>query len=1149
MAHNFITNANERTLRDRIRTLIRHSQELKFLVGYFYFSGWRELYKALQTRWSNARSTNIPFSIKILVGLDTDLHMGRVIEIAMPEADQRSQEELVNQYFASLRSALRDEDFDTQEFYEQISFFLELLESGCLQIRKTFDPNHAKLYLFRLDEDGRSLINAPGRFITGSSNLTRAGLTDQQEFNVEIGDYGWEEAEAYFDDLWEQAIPLSEAPERREKIVRVIRRQTQVAEITPFEAYALVLKTYLDLMELKTLSPHIKRIMESRGYKVYRYQEEAVQQALTVLNIYGGVILADVVGLGKSIIASWLARERNGRGLVICPPALMGDPKTRDSGWYKYLSDFGLHDWDVYSLGALDKVQEYLSTYGDDVTTIIVDEAHRFRNEDTEAYERLSQICANRGVILLTATPFNNTPLDIFALLKLFIPPGKSTLTLDEKLAARFARYNSEFRRLSYILRYADAGGDKQARAEKYYTELFETPPPIDKLRVQRQARTLANEIRAAIEPVVIRRNRLDLKRDPIYREEVTALSEVADPIQLFYELTPDQSDFYDQVIHDFFGEEGQFRGAIYQPFAYEKRSEGENLEEEFTYQQQRNLYNFMRRLLVKRFESSFGAFAQSIENFIRIHEIVMAFIEKTGKYILDRTLIEKIWEEDEETIEEALLAFANRLADRSNLNPRHDRIYEISRFVESEKFIEDIRADLTLLKNIRLRIEALNLVHRDPKSQCLVEAVQEILESKPKPGEPRRKVVIFSEYQDTISHIAPLVQAHFPGRVLIAQGALSKSFFDDLLANFDASYPKENQKDEFDIILATDRLSEGVNLNRAGACINYDIPWNPTRVIQRLGRINRIGAKVFEALNIYNFFPTEQGAEVVKSREIAAQKMFLIHNTLGEDSKIFAPDETPSPAELFKRLNAKPEETEEESLLTAIRREFFEIQDNFPEIVKGLADFPPRVKTAKREQRNELLVFRRKGLQLFIHAVPNTKSEKPEVQPLPLEEAIAHIRCQPDTPRESLSANFWPAYEAIKEHREHIPMPQSEQSLSIKAENNLRSALANHAADLQEYLPFIQTLLRDLKGFQTLPKYTLRRLTSVEMNGKVSPKDLQRFCSELEMLRRTLGEDYLELIESRAREFRSEIVIAVENIADTNQEREIVSESEGESS
>jgi len=1124
MPHNFITNAKERSLKDRIRKLVKHSRELKFLVGFFYFSGWRELYDALKERDD--------LTIKILVGLDTDLRQGQVLEVAEPNANRATQQELVSRFYTSLHTALQDEALDTQEFYEQVTFFLHMLEEGRLQIRKTFNPNHAKLYLFKLDDAGQTLVNAPGRFITGSSNLTRAGLLGQHEFNVEIGDYGWEDAEAYFDELWAYAIPLSELPERREQIIRIIRRQTQVAEITPFEAYALVLKTYLDLMAQRALRPQVKRLMEERGYKVYRYQEEAVQQALNVLEEYGGVILADVVGLGKSVIASWLAREINGRGLVICPPALVGDPKTRDSGWYKYLSDFGLHDWDVYSLGLLDKVQEYLANYGDDVTTIIVDEAHRFRNEDTEAYERLSQICSNRKVILLTATPFNNAPLDIFALLKLFIPPGKSTLTLDERLTARFARYNSEFRKLSYILRYAEAGGEKQVRAEKYYTDLFETSPPIDKVRVQRRARALADEIRAVIEPVVIRRNRLDLKRDPVYRGEVTALSEVADPKELFYELTPEQSEFYDWVINEYFGEDGRFRGAIYQPFAYEKRNKGEKLEEEFTYQQQRNLYEFMRRLLVKRFESSFGAFAQSIQNFIRVHKQVLAFIENSGgRYILDRHLLEKIYEEDPEEIDVALEAFVQRLAKKEKLDPRHDRIYVVDDFDDPEGFLQDIQSDLELLQEIDARVQELDLVTNDPKVARLVHAVRDILDEIPVPGEPKRKVVIFSEYLDTVRHIASVLENAFPGRVLVAAGNLNKAFYENLLVNFDASYPEDKQHDDYDILLATDKLSEGVNLNRAGAVINYDIPWNPTRVIQRLGRINRIGRKVFAELHIYNFFPTEQGADVIKSREIAAQKMFLIHNTLGEDTKIFAPDETPSPAELFRRINRNPEEEEEESLLTTVRQKFFVIQQDHPDLAARLGDFPARVKTAKPYAKNELLVFRRKGLQLFIHTVPNTAAEKQDVRALTLEEALPCIECGPNTPRLPLSPRFWPAYEAVKQHREHTPMPQSEQSLWVKAENNLRSALEKHAADLQEYVWFIQTLLQDLREFQTLPKYTLRRLTAVEMNGNVSAASLQRFKAELEKIRRSLGEDYLDRIAQRAKEFRSEIIIAVENV------------------
>ena len=1125
MANNFITNARQRSLKNRINTLIQHSQELKFLVGFFYFSGWSELYEALRARDD--------LTMKILVGLDTDIYMDRILEVADPNADSSTQEELVGRFFASLRTALQDKEFDTQEFYEQVAFFLQLLENERLQIRKTFEPNHAKLYLFRLDKQGQSLIDMPGRFITGSSNLTRSGLVGQHEFNVEIGDYGWEAAEAYFDELWDTAIPISELDEHKQQIIRIIRRETQAAEVTPFEAYVLVLKTYLELMEQKTLRPQIKRLMEERGYRIFRYQEDAVQQALTVLEEYGGVILADVVGLGKSVIASWLARELDGRGLVICPPALIGDRRTRTTGWYKYLSDFGLFDWEVYSVGELDKVLDYLSQYGEDINTIVVDEAHRFRNEDTEAYERLSQICANRKVILLTATPFNNAPADIFALLKLFIPPGKSTLTLDERLAARFARYNSEFRKLSYILRYYDSDSDKRARSQRYYLEIFEQEPPIDIDLVRRRVEKLADEIRAGIEPVVIRRNRLDLNNDPVYSQEVSGLSNVADPVELFYELTPEQSMFYDEVINEYFGENGQFRGAIYQPYAYEKSSDTNESDEGsgFTLQQQRNLYEFMRRLLVKRFESSFGAFRKSLDNFIHTHDVVLDFIEKTGKYILDRTLIEKIYQEDDETIEEALQQFTAKLKEEGALNPRHDRVYIVDEFDDPDQFLSDIEADLELLRQIAERVDELGLIENDPKRACLVESVQEILGTQPAEDEPWRKVVIFSEYKDTVQYIAEELEEAFPNRVLVADKPLGKSFFDDLLSNFDASYPAKNQRNDFDILVTTDKLSEGVNLNRAGVVINYDIPWNPTRVIQRLGRINRIGHKVFDTLYICNFFPTEQGAEVVKSREIAAHKLFVIHNTLGEDAKIFAPEETPNPAELFRRINRNPEE-EGESFLTTIRKEFYAIKEQYPNIVSALDNFPVRVKTAKLVDQNQVLVFRRKGLQLFIHAVPDTASQNLEVQPLLIEEALQSIKCELETPRKPLSPSFWSAYEKIKTHREQILLPRSEKSLLSKAENNLRSALAYHAAELEDLVPFIQTLLRDIKEFQTIPKYTLRRLTANEMKRKVSKAGLSRFREELERLRRCLGEDYLERIEKRVKDFRSEIIIAVENIS-----------------
>jgi len=1129
----FITNSQSHTLKKRLGELIQHSQQLKFLVGFFYFSGWQELYESLKNRED--------LTIKLLVGLDVDHNLGRVFEMAKDGAEL-SGDELADHFFASLNIALNDEALDTQIFYEQVSYFLDLLQSGRLQIKKTLEPNHAKLYLFQIKDELRTLFESVredgqtvGKFITGSSNLTRAGILAQNEFNVEISDFGWKEAEAYFNELWESAVPITDIPKRREDLTRFVRNRTQVAEVTPFEAYALVLKSYLDLAEQKTIKPHVKRLLETQGYQDYQYQTDAVNQALTIIEQYNGVIIADVVGLGKSIIAGMLAHNLGRRGMIICPPGLMGDRHRKDSGWYKYVEDFKLYGWEVRSSGMLEEAAAYLQEHGEDVEVIIVDEAHRFRNEDTADYEWLSAICRNRMVILLTATPFNNAPADIFTLLKLFIVPGKSRITLDENLEMRFAHYNADFRRLSYILRYCNhPNPEKRTRAEKYYDDMFEAPLPINISRVKKKAAQLAAEIRAAIEPVLIRRNRLDLRNDPVYSREVTQLSNVQDPIELFYALSPEQMRFYDQVIEEYFSEDGRFHGAIYQPFAYEKHAsltDTDKLDEDENraYQQQRNLYEFMRRLLVKRFESSFGAFAKSIANFERTHERVLQFIENSGgKYILDRNLIEKIYNSDPDDIEAALEEFEQQLSEMKK-RPKNQHVYIVGDFDLAEQFMQDIQLDLELLREIRGRVEELDLVSQDPKVQSLIVEVEKILGSAPVQGEPRRKVIIFSEYTDTVRHLEPILEQSFPGRVISSNSGLSQNQLKRILDNFDASVKNKRQEDEYQILLTSDKLSEGVNLNRAGVIVNYDIPWNPTRVIQRVGRINRIGRKVFENLYIFNFFPTERGADIVKSREIASQKMFLIHNTLGEDAKIFAVDETPTPSVLFKRVNTNPEDEQEQSTLTQVRRLFFDIQTRYPAVIEKIKVLPARVKTSKSHAENRLLVFRRKGLGLFIQSALEPVQEKAEVHSILFEDALPLIECEVDEPRLALSPYFWNTYEVIKAHRDVVFIPKSEAALETKAINNLQNALHNFKNELEEYLPFIRTLVEDLREYKTLAKSTLRRFASIKLD-RAKPHSVADFRRELEAVKTNLGEDYLEIIKKRLGSMKSEVIIAIEN-------------------
>ncbi|BCB96152.1 hypothetical protein JZK55_10740 [Dissulfurispira thermophila] len=1120
---NFITNSPTKHLKKRLLDLLSKSVELKFLVGFFYFSGLKELYEGIKN--------NPDVVLKVLVGLNVDRTAYGIIEYGSDDK-RLSDDERLYKFFASIKNSINTEHFDHREFYEQVRFFIGLIKNNRLIIRKTYEPNHAKLYIFKLQQEqiGRNAL-----FITGSSNLTSSGLTRQHEFNVEISDYGFEEAEGYFDKLWERAIPVTEDDAVKERLVEVLEKETLIKEITPLEAYALVLKTYLDSFKGKALGQRLIDVLNENGYRTYTYQLDAVRQALSIIEQNNGVIIADVVGLGKTVIACAVAFELKKRGIVIAPPGLIGD-KTGSEGWKRYLEEFHLTKlgWEAFSLGDLEKVSEFVER-ARDIEVVIVDEAHRFRNQDTRDYELLKNICRGKTVMLLTATPFNNRPADIFSLLKLFITPKKSTITLTDNLEFRFTEFKGIFDRLSYIKRYASSSDrQKRQRALSYYEALF-GKDVIDMSDVKSRSHYLARQIKDTIEPVTIRRNRLDLQENPHYRHEIKELSKIEDPLEWFFELTKEQSEFYDRVINSYFAlpdEGGMFKGAIYKPFIYKIGIDAfDDLkgDESFQYITQFNLYDFMRRLLVKRFESSFGAFRQSLINFRKITGIVQSFIEKTGRYILDRQLLEKIYHKDIDKIEEELKGYADRI--KNGEYPKNHEIYKIDEFEDGDEFLSDIESDKQLFDDILKELEKLNLTNNDPKAERLIEAIGIRLKA-----EEKRKIVIFSEYLDTVKYLAPLLQKKFNNRVLVVSGDLTKTKTKEIYANFDASYPEDKQADDYDILLTTDRISEGFNLNRAGMVINYDIPWNPVRVIQRVGRINRISKKVFDSLYIVNFFPTEKGADLVHSRDIAANKMFLIHNALGEDSKIFDIDEEPSPSGLYTRIKQNPDYLEAESFYTRVLKEFEQMKADAPEIIERLKDFPPRIKVAKQADRDELFVVLKKGRLYIYHkdyadtGVPKKSQDflgySGEIELKSLEDILDRLkpRALSDEPL-SLSNRFWDEYDKIRNFQETVRHRLTEQSLEQKAINNLKSMLLIQGMDeLIPYKDFIRTLLEDIFDYGTLSDYTLRRIANLAI------KDLSATVREIERLKRDLGDDYLYREKERIKELTKEIIIAIEN-------------------
>jgi len=267
------------------------------------------------------------------------------------------------------------------------------------------------------------------------------------------------------------------------------------------------------------------------------------------------------------------------------------------------------------------------------------------------------------------------------------------------------------------------------------------------------------------------------------------------------------------------------------------------------------------------------------------------------------------------------------------------------------------------------------------------------------------------------------------------------------------------------------------------------------------------------------NFFPTEQGAQLVQSREIAANKMFLIHNTLGEDSKIFDIDEEPTPAGLFDRIQQNPDKQEKESFYTKALKHYLKIKEDNPELIANLRNYPPRIKIAKSYTENELLVFFKKG-RLYVSGT-KTDTEKIEVFQTSFEDVFEKIICEPDEKAQNWNTDqFWFAYDAIQTYKNFRLGPVSEQSLEQKALNNLYFLIANKEESFMPHKNFLRMLKEDILSYGTLPDYTLRRIAGF---NKDSAKDIQDLKNEL-------GEDYLTKEKNRQKDQKKEIIIAIEN-------------------
>ncbi len=902
----FITNEPGKSLRDRFGVLLGNdTRYFDCLVGYFFISGFYKLYPAMEKIQK----------IRILVGLKTDRTAYELLQRVKEQGEltlkshASAKEQVAKDVLGELETSP-----DSAEIETGVHKFVEWVRSGKLEIKAHPAENlHAKVYIMTFVEGDRD----KGRVITGSSNLTQSGLQDNLEFNVELktrADY--EFAISKFNELWAVAVDVSKPYED------TVLNRSPYAHFTPYELYLKFLYEYF--RDELSRPAELQDIHVPTDFKRLKYQEEAVLSAHKVLKEYGGLFLSDVVGLGKTYMAALLAQQLDGRSLVIAPPHLL-DKHNRGS-WPNVFGDFHVPHTDFESIGKLeDLLERDISKY----TNVFIDESHRFRTETTQTYEMLAQICRGKRVILVSATPLNNTPRDILSQVKLFQNGKNSTIPNVRNLEAFFARLEKNLH-----------GLDRQHDREQYFAT------------VQSNAKATREQI---LKYLMIRRTRNEIMK--YYGDDLKLqgfkFPDVADPQPLFYKLSKTENEIFNQTVRLLTQD---FKYARYKPLTY---YEGKREQREV--QSQHNLATFMKILMVKRLESSFAAFRLTLGRFIRSYERVIEEFRK-GQVYISKKHINKIFDlletDDQNAIDQLLEA------DKAELLKAKDFAAE---------FIRDLESDLTILHKVH---DLWKRIKRDPKW----EAFYDMLRSKPKLKKGKR--IIFTESKETAEYLAKQIADEVEPAVLLFTGSSDDSIRKEVIANFDAK--AFQPKDNYQILVATEVLSEGVNLHRSNVVINYDIPWNPTRLIQRVGRVNRVDTQ-FDTIHTYNFFPTEESNDLIKLREAAEAKIHAFIEMLGADARLLTEGEEIKSHDLFAKLTSKRtitgEDEEEESELEYLT-EIREVRDKHPELFARIKRLPKKARSTKmvsaeakvvaKEFPSLLTYFRQARLDKFFLAKPD---------------------------------------------------------------------------------------------------------------------------------------------------------------------------------
>lgn len=951
----FFTNEPGLKLEDRFKSTLANVETFDILVGYFRTSG----FKALCNEFENIDK------IRILIGLSADKQTIDAYQKSKQLDFLESHSNTKDIFSKELEKELYSSE-DNYDVEYSIRKFVEFLRSGKLELRAFPSRDlHAKVYISKFRKDDRDY----GRVITGSSNFSENGLNSQYEFNVELkNSIDVKYAQEKFDNLWAMSVDLTET------YIDTINDKTWLNDtIKPYELYIKFLYEYFKekLEKKETLE-----IKPPKGFMKLEYQQEAVRTISEIVDKYNGCFLADVVGLGKTYITAMYMQNLPGKKLVICPPPII-------ENWEDAINDFGVRSATVVSLGKLEHIKK--KGY-QDFDYIFVDEAHRFRNENTSQYQLLHEICYGKKVILITATPLNNSIYDFYPLITLFQPAKNSTIPGMKNLEGFFVNARNRLKKL-----------DKS------------TPEYIEEVK------NISKEVRnKVLKYILVRRTRRDVKEyfSNDIKKQGLFFPEVDAPHRIVYQYNEKTNEIFDKTISKL----RHFTFARYQP--------GNNLKatfkrSDFEQTQERNLVGFMKTMLIKRLESSRFAFLQTVCRFINSYEQFIKMYNSGTVYISKKVdVYDYLESENEDELIEALE------------NDSKAKIYEANQF--NNDFIDKLEFDLSILKWMK---DSWSKIDKDFKKDAFIQALKTDKYLKD------NKILIFSESMETGLDLYNSLYEDFGNSVLFYSSgecryenkSVSPNTIKDLIhKNYDPKYYETS--DDIKVLITTDVLAEGINLHRSNIIINYDLPWNPTRVLQRVGRVNRVGSK-FDKIHIYNIFPSATADNELNLEDNIKAKIQAFHETLGEDAKYLTEEEETTNHKLFgenfydkvtNKDTYNEDESEENSDLKYIKI-LEDIRDNDNELFNKVKYLPKKSRTARKikADKNSVITFFRKGpLERFY------LSDGEITVNLGFEDAVKYFECDKNCEKQPVPHEF---YHLLQANKDEFFKPNEEDDIQVK--------------------------------------------------------------------------------------------------------------------